>query len=56
MWVTYPGFVGQMVELFRPSTDIKQLTLTYQPDILSGNHLFESQRAILTWKSTCWPL
>lgn len=36
------GFVGQIVELFRPSTDIKQLTLTYQTDIAPGNHLFDA--------------
>ncbi|MBC7572436.1 MAG: HAMP domain-containing histidine kinase, partial [Spirosoma sp.] len=37
-----PRFVGQVVELFRPSTDIKQLTLTYQSDMVSGNHLFDA--------------
>jgi signal transduction histidine kinase/AraC-like DNA-binding protein len=37
-----PRFIGQVVELFRPSTDIKQLTLTYQSDMVSGNHLFDA--------------
>ncbi len=36
------GFVGQVVELFRPSTDIKELTLTYQPVMRPGNHLFDA--------------
>lgn len=37
-----PRFIGQVVELFRPSTDIKQLTLTYQPDMLPSNYLFDA--------------
>ncbi|GAB2551724.1 response regulator [Spirosoma aerophilum] len=37
-----PRFIGQIVELFRPSTDIKQLTLTYQSAMLPGNHLFDA--------------
>ncbi|GAB2590034.1 hybrid sensor histidine kinase/response regulator transcription factor [Spirosoma areae] len=37
-----PGFVEQLVDLFRPSTDIKQLALTYQTDIPPGNYLFDA--------------
>ncbi|WP_080059230.1 response regulator [Spirosoma aerolatum] len=37
-----PSFVGQIVELFRPSTDIKQLALTYQTDMPPGNYLFDA--------------
>lgn len=37
-----PGFVGQILDLFRPSTDIKQLALTYQADIPAGNYLFDA--------------
>ena len=37
-----PGFVGQIVELFRPSTDIKQLALTYQTDMPPGNYVFDA--------------
>lgn len=37
-----PRFIGQVVELFRPSTDIKQLALTYQSAMLPGNHLFDA--------------
>ena len=37
-----PGFVEQIVDLFRPSTDIKQLTLTYQTDMLPGNYVFDA--------------
>ena len=37
-----PGFVGQIVDLFRPSTDIKQLALTYQTDLRPGNYVFDA--------------
>lgn len=37
-----PGFVGQIVDLFRPSADIKSLVLTYQTDLLPGNYLFDA--------------
>lgn len=37
-----PGHVGQIVDLFRPSAAIKQLTLTYQTDFLPGNYLFDA--------------
>ena len=36
------GFVGQIVDLFRPSTTIKQLALTYQSDLPLGNYLFDA--------------
>ncbi|MVM29023.1 response regulator [Spirosoma sp. HMF4905] len=39
-----PEFVSQIVELFRPSTDIKQLSLTYQTDLPAGNYLFDSDK------------
>ncbi|UFH52733.1 response regulator [Spirosoma sp. KNUC1025] len=37
-----PNFVGQIVDLFRPSTEIKQLALTYQTDMPSGNYVFDA--------------
>ena len=37
-----PSFIGQIVDLFRPSTDIKQLALTYQTDMPPGNYLFDA--------------
>ena len=37
-----PGFIGQLVDLFRPSADIKQLRLTYHTDLPSGNYLFDA--------------
>lgn len=37
-----PGFVGQLIDLFRPSAAIKQLLLTYQTDLGSGNYLFDA--------------
>ena len=37
-----PSFVGQIVDLFRPSTEIKQLTLTFQTDMPSGNYVFDA--------------
>ncbi|CCH54265.1 Hybrid signal transduction histidine kinase D [Fibrisoma limi BUZ 3] len=39
-----PSFVGQMVDLFRPSTDIKQLALTYQTDLPAGTYLFDTDK------------
>ncbi|GAB3959384.1 hypothetical protein GCM10028805_55390 [Spirosoma harenae] len=39
-----PEFVGQIVELFRPSTDIKKLSLTYQTDLPAGNYLFDADK------------
>lgn len=37
-----PGFVGQLVDLFRPATDIKGLVLTYQTDMPTGNYRFDA--------------
>lgn len=37
-----PGFIEQIVDLFRPSTDIKQLALTFQTDIPPGNYVFDA--------------
>ncbi|GAB3989468.1 hypothetical protein GCM10028807_14440 [Spirosoma daeguense] len=37
-------FVRQIVDLFRPSTDIKQLSLTYQTDVPSGKYLFDADK------------
>ncbi|WP_080054071.1 response regulator [Spirosoma aerolatum] len=37
-----PGFVGQLVELFRPSAELKQLALIYQTDVPPGNYLFDT--------------
>lgn len=37
-----PGFVGQVVDLFRPSADIKNVALTYQTDLLPGNYVFDA--------------
>ncbi|GAB3915186.1 hypothetical protein GCM10028803_61690 [Larkinella knui] len=37
-----PGFVGQIVDLFRPSAAIKNLTLTYQPELPTGTYLFDA--------------
>ena len=39
-----PGFVEQVVDLFRPSTDIKQLALTYETDMPPGNYLFDTAK------------
>lgn len=39
-----PGFVGQVVDLFRPSTDIKQLALIYETDLPPGNYLFDAAK------------
>lgn len=36
------SFVGQIVELFRPSAAIKQLTLSYQTELSSGNYVFDA--------------
>ncbi|MVM35899.1 response regulator [Spirosoma sp. HMF4905] len=36
------GFVGQIVDLFRPSTTIKQLALTYETNLPPGNYLFDA--------------
>ncbi|WP_149240785.1 response regulator [Dyadobacter sp. 32] len=37
-----PGFVAQLVDIFRPSADIKQLALDYQTDLEPGNYLFDA--------------
>ncbi|QJW91522.1 response regulator [Spirosoma taeanense] len=37
-----PGFIGQIVDLFRPSADIKNLALTFQTDMSPGNYLFDA--------------
>ena len=37
-----PGFVSQIVNLFRPSADIKNVALTYQTDLPPGNYLFDA--------------
>ncbi|RRB04703.1 response regulator [Larkinella rosea] len=39
-----PGFVEQLVELFRPSTDSKNLTLTYETDLLPGSYRFDADK------------
>ncbi len=47
-----PGFVGQLVDLFRPSTDIKNLTLIYQTDLPAGNYLFDAGK----WETIVYQL
>ncbi len=47
-----PGFVGQLVDLFRPSTDIKKLTLSYQTDLPAGNYLFDAGK----WETIVYQL
>ncbi|WP_421825762.1 response regulator [Larkinella sp.] len=37
-----PGFVSQLVDLFRPSTDVKNLTLAYETDLPAGNYRFDA--------------
>ncbi|MFC5410264.1 response regulator [Larkinella bovis] len=37
-----PGFVGQLVDLFRPSTDLKKLTLVYETDLPGGYYRFDA--------------
>ncbi|RAJ94533.1 signal transduction histidine kinase [Larkinella arboricola] len=37
-----PGFVGQLVDLFRPSTDLKDLTLRYETDFPTGSYCFDA--------------
>jgi CheY-like chemotaxis protein/AraC-like DNA-binding protein len=37
-----PGFVGQLVDLFRPSTDVKNLALIYETDLPAGNYRFDA--------------
>ncbi|MFD2572327.1 response regulator [Spirosoma soli] len=37
-----PGFVGQLVDLFRPSAELKQLTLTFETDLPVGNYRFDA--------------
>ena len=37
-----PGFIAQIVDLFRPSTDIKQLNLAFTTDMPPGNYLFDA--------------
>lgn len=37
-----PGFVGQLVDLFRPSTDLKNLALVYETDFPAGNYRFDA--------------
>ncbi|GAB3796361.1 hypothetical protein GCM10028819_13840 [Spirosoma humi] len=37
-----PDFVGQLVDLFRPSADIKQLALVYQTDMPTGYYRFDA--------------
>ncbi len=37
-----PGFVTHIVDLFRPSAEIKNLELTYQTDLPTGNYLFDA--------------
>ncbi|WP_229254081.1 response regulator [Dyadobacter sp. NIV53] len=39
-----PAFVEQIVDLFRPSTDIKQLELIFETDMPSGNYLFDADK------------
>lgn len=37
-----PGYVGQIVDLFRPSATIKQLYLRYETDLPVGPYLFDA--------------
>ncbi|RCR65837.1 hybrid sensor histidine kinase/response regulator transcription factor [Larkinella punicea] len=37
-----PGFVSQLVDLFRPSADVKNLTLAYETDLPAGNYRFDA--------------
>ncbi|GAB3904563.1 hypothetical protein GCM10028803_34170 [Larkinella knui] len=37
-----PDFVRQLVELFRPSTDVKNLTLRYETDLPAGSYRFDA--------------
>ncbi|GAB3499816.1 hypothetical protein GCM10027341_23900 [Spirosoma knui] len=37
-----PDFIRQIVDLFRPSADIKNLSLIYQTDLSTGNYLFDA--------------
>lgn len=39
-----PGFIEQLVDLFRPSADIKQLALVYQTDMPTGNYRFDASK------------
>ncbi|KAA6438726.1 response regulator [Dyadobacter flavalbus] len=39
-----PEFVRQIVELFRPSANIKQLSLSYQTDFPTGNYVFDADK------------
>lgn len=39
-----PSFVEQVVDLFHPSTEIKQLTLTYDTNLPPGNYLFDAAK------------
>ncbi|MGA0555854.1 response regulator [Larkinella sp. VNQ87] len=36
------GFVGQVVDLFRPSTDLKNLSLVYETDLTAENYRFDA--------------
>ncbi|QJW88486.1 response regulator [Spirosoma taeanense] len=38
------GFVSQIVEVFRPSAEIKNIDLTYRADLLSSNYLFDADK------------
>lgn len=37
-----PEFVGQVVDLFRPSADLKNLTLHYETDLPTGSYRFDA--------------
>ena len=39
-----PSFVEQIVDLFRPSAEIKQLALIYTTDMPSGTYLFDADK------------
>ncbi|GAB3319039.1 hypothetical protein GCM10027299_11230 [Larkinella ripae] len=39
-----PAFVEQLVDLFRPSTDLKNLALEYETDLPTGNYRFDAAK------------
>ncbi len=39
-----PDFIGQIIDLFRPSAAIKNLTLTYRTEMSPGNYLFDADK------------
>lgn len=39
-----PSFIEQIIDLFRPSADLKNITLTYQTDMPAGNYTFDASK------------